>query len=570
MLTTHFVAISFYFCVLLQDGNSLRFVDEKNQRPELQLILNDGIVQGKKMFTEQLGEPYYGYLGIPYAKPPVGNLRFSNPVQNEKWSGVLQATHEGNTCTQDTEIIFHIGSEDCLYVNVFTKQSPSVAIKSLQPVTVFIYGGGWKFGQSNQTVYGPDYLLEQDVIVVTFNYRVGVFGFLSTDDMSSPGNYGLKDQIEVLKWIRRNIRNFGGDPNSVTIFGESAGAASVSYLMLAPKAKGLFHRAISFSGSSLCPWALSRNPLQITYAVATAAGVIEPRTKNLVKRLRKLDYDFLHFAERSAMLLDSINPMNGLSFAPTIEPDHPDAVLSRGPLEMLKEASLGSVPFITGFNSLEGAVFQYILDFLRPLFLSYEMPQRLIPSDLNIPTFHPDEITVGNKIKNFYFGLDPLAVANKTQILHFISDNQFLKGIIEEAKLRGKKAPTYLYQFSYQGDLGHFLDNQLRQVNGVAHSEELWYVFKNEDQRASHKNDIAVRKMFVKILSNFVKTGNPTPIKDLELQNLVWPEMLAGNGDLNFLDIDKKLSVKQNPRKSAMEFWNEIYKDYGRRPYTTY
>nr|QIK02113.1 carboxylesterase 14 [Holotrichia parallela] len=562
-------------CVVLLElfnvGESLRFLRTNELNPNLQVRLEDGIVQGKIMYTEEKKLPYYGYLGIPYAKPPLGKLRFANPIPNDKWSGVLSTVEDAPTCTQDTEKIIYIGSEDCLYINVFTTKNSQVKDNSaLLPVMAFVYGGGFKFGQTNQSIYGPDYLLEHDVVVVSFNYRVGVFGFLSTGDMASPGNYGLKDQIEALRWIRRNIKDFGGDPNSVTLFGESAGAASISYIMLAPKAKGLFHRAMSFSGSALCPWAFSRNPLPVTYAVATTAGIIERDTKKLIERLRKLDYGWLHFAERSAMLLDSVDPLNGLAFSPTIEPKHPDAVLTAGPRELLRYTSLGSVPFLSGFNSLEGAVFQYILDFLRPLFISYEMPQRLIPADMNVPPLHPDEIEVGEKIRNYYFQEGPLATANKTEILHFISDNQFLKGIIEEVRLRAKKAPTYLYQFSYQGDLGSFLDNQARQVNGVAHSEELWYIFRNEEQRSSNSEDANVRKMFVKLITNFVKTGNPTPKKDQDLQNVIWPTVLDANGNLNCLDVDRKLKIFKNPRKQAMDFWNKLYKQYGREPYTTY
>ena len=132
-----------------------------------------------------------------------------------------------------------------------------------------------------------------------------ISGFLSTGDMSAPGNYGLQDQLLALKWVRKNVQHFGGNPNSVTLFGESAGAASISYLMLSPLAKGLFHRVILASGSSLCPWAMSRNPARITYAVAAAAGVLAPNSKQLVDKLRQLDYRWLHFAERGAMVLVS-------------------------------------------------------------------------------------------------------------------------------------------------------------------------------------------------------------------------------------------------------------------------
>ncbi|KAK0169506.1 hypothetical protein PV327_011530 [Microctonus hyperodae] len=155
---------------------------------------------------------------------------------------------------------------------------------------VWIHGGGFVMGSGDDDIFGPDYLIENDVVLVTINYRLGILGFLNVEDEEAPGNQGLKDQVEALKWIQQNIAQFGGDPNNVTIFGESAGAASVHYLTLSPLAQGLFHKAIIQSGVALNPWASSPKPLM--ESVEKLAAVLEKdisNVKEFVNYLRTLD-----------------------------------------------------------------------------------------------------------------------------------------------------------------------------------------------------------------------------------------------------------------------------------------
>lgn len=163
--------------------------------------------------------------------------------------------NEPNYCIQrdpfrrDMEIT---GDEDCLYLNVYT---PHVKAGTPLPVMVWFHGGGFECGAGIHSFYGPEFLLEHDVILVAGNFRIGPLGFLSTEQEDCPGNNGLKDQVMILQWIRDNIKQFGGDPKSVTIFGESAGGASGTYHMMSPLSKGLFHRVISQSGANLDAWA---------------------------------------------------------------------------------------------------------------------------------------------------------------------------------------------------------------------------------------------------------------------------------------------------------------------------
>ncbi|XP_033731419.1 carboxylesterase 1E-like [Pecten maximus] len=201
----------------------------------------------------------YQYRNIPYAKPPVGNLRLRKPVPFGSWTNVLDATSFGPSCMQDPKYISNIlentqRSEDCLQLNVYTPYNASLTNR--KSVMIWIHGGGYIFGQG--TIYDASPLTNVgDVIVVTVNYRLGLLGFLSTMDDASLGNYGLWDQRLAVQWVKQNIAAFGGDPNSITLFGESAGSMSVALHALIPKNHGLFQRVIGESGPANSPSSMS-------------------------------------------------------------------------------------------------------------------------------------------------------------------------------------------------------------------------------------------------------------------------------------------------------------------------
>ncbi len=205
--------------------------------------IDNGRVLGTTL-TSRLGRSFYGFMGIPYAQPPIDSLRFQDPVPVANWNGDLDATSYGPICYQvPRTVTTREMSEDCLQINVF---SPNL-IGSL-PVIVYVFGGGFVYGSGIEQGR-PENLMDRDVVVVNFNYRLGALGFLALETREIPGNAALKDQVLALEWIQRNIARFGGNPNSVTIVGLSAGGVSVTGHMLSPMAQGLFHRVISISGA---------------------------------------------------------------------------------------------------------------------------------------------------------------------------------------------------------------------------------------------------------------------------------------------------------------------------------
>ncbi|OXB61787.1 hypothetical protein ASZ78_004060 [Callipepla squamata] len=246
--------------ILTAGLTALAATGQKAEQPEV--VTKYGTVRGYQIRVNAAERSVNVFLGLPFAKPPVGPLRFSEPQPPEPWRGVRDATSYPPMCLQNKEIGQFFSdavtnrkekvrlqmSEDCLYLNIYTPVS--TGSQEQLPVFVWIHGGGLVFGAAS-TYDGSALAAFDNVVVVTIQYRLGIVGYFSTGDKHARGNWGYLDQVAALQWIQENIVHFGGDPGSVTIFGESAGGISVSALILSPLAKGLFHRAISQSGTAI-------------------------------------------------------------------------------------------------------------------------------------------------------------------------------------------------------------------------------------------------------------------------------------------------------------------------------
>src|SRR3984893_7274296 len=232
---------------------------------QVQVRTEAGLVAGSKSADGKV----VIFKGIPFAAPPVGELRWKEPQPVSPWKGVSKATEFGARCMQALiyeDMVFRDAgpSEDCLYLNVWT---PGVSAKTKLPVMVWIYGGGFQAGATSEPRQDGEHLAHKGVVIVSMNYRLGIFGFFSHPGLTaesahhSSGNYGLMDQAATLEWVRKNIAAFGGDPHNVTIFGESAGSFSVSALMASPLSKGFIHTAIGESGAFFFGKTVSAKPL---------------------------------------------------------------------------------------------------------------------------------------------------------------------------------------------------------------------------------------------------------------------------------------------------------------------
>ncbi|XP_031633954.1 venom carboxylesterase-6-like, partial [Contarinia nasturtii] len=261
-----------------------------------------------------------------------------------------KAVKDGPACIQKDPFVHSYiaeGNEDCLFLSVYVPHSFEGNSSNLA-VLVYYYGGGFVSGSNTKSQYDPAYFLDHDIVLVTANYRVGPLGFLSTEDANCPGNFGLKDQAMVLKWIQQNIQRFGGDPKSVTIFGASAGSASVTYLMMSPLTEGLYSKAIAMSGTNLAPWAqpahkgvAKKRATQFAeyfkcYSPNNWTQTIECLRNVPAANISSSFYDFYEFDTDPVVV-----------FSPVVEPDLPGAFIAKHPREERAKTS-SKIPFITG------------------------------------------------------------------------------------------------------------------------------------------------------------------------------------------------------------------------------
>lgn len=506
-----FVFTTFIGLYLLITGET---VPEKTQKGE-----NAGIVKTESGCVTGLNENgIRAYLGIPYAEPPTGELRWKPPQAVKPWGEILKADKFGPSCPQAVAPGFGPEwtpanmDEDCLYLNVWT---PAKEQEEKLPVMVFIYGGAYVRGSSALPLYNGTALAKKGVVVVTFNYRVGVLGYMAHPQLSeeSPynvsGNYGLLDQEAALKWVKNNIAAFGGDPDRITIFGESAGGASIISQLAIQQSKGLYNQVIVESGaiwqegSMLPAYKTKAEAEEYGLKFAESLGCSGP---DAIKEMRK----------KSALDLTNKTPyiwnstfwgFHNTGFKPTID----GWLIKEAPEKIFREGRQNKVPLIIGSNTDEGTT---------------------IATEVNMTVPEYEKFIKESFGKNSGEILARYPVNTKEDVQHqmerivtdvdFASTAKFVAGSMAE-----QNENTYLYRFSY------VLPGQ---PYGAYHTSELYFIFR-PDYWHPDSNSIKVSDYMMDLWVRFARTGNPNGG-----MNVTWPRYSSEKDE--YLDIGLEPVVK--------------------------
>ncbi|XP_046549298.1 cholinesterase 1-like [Haliotis rubra] len=502
-----------------------------------------------------LGKSTDVFYGIPYAKPPVGDLRFKHPQPSESWGPeVRDARKPTPSCFQPEDALSTDEkhkqmpddySEDCLHLTVWV---PSDNGGNLA-VMVWIYGGGFYSGSTRMPLYEGKYIAaENDIIVVSMNYRVGPLGFSYLGPDTIPGNMGLMDQRLALQWVKDNVANFGGDPTRVTIFGESAGGASVSHHLVSPLSRDLFDRAIMQSGTLSCPWA---------YTVPKSAKL---KIKNLADHLQcpssSTDadiYECLKTADAQNMTdIQRVLFDEELVFVPVVDgyflPDDPKTLLSSG---SIKQTSV-----LHGFTGDENTL--YLAMMLNQLRNVTKLPETLTLSQREYESLLSFDFVggrgIGEPLRLFYESQKvPLKDTHYFDVVtRMTSDRDFKCPHLEFDRLYSPANPTYVYSFNHRLSVSPF-----PQWIGATHWYEVDFVFGwvLEKSLGCTEEEMELSRTIMTYWTNFAKSGDPNSPVPVKVN---WPA--SDNTDLSYmaLDVGSNLSAGHGAVHHECVFINRI------------
>jgi para-nitrobenzyl esterase len=467
------------------------------------------------------------YMGVPFAAPPIGELRWREPQPVLPWKGTRKANSFAPACMQKGVSMPGekppATSEDCLYLNIWT---PARKPDEHLPVLVWIHGGGYTNGSASMPLYWGDKLAQRGVIVVTIAHRLGPLGFLAHPELTaesakkSSGNYGLLDQVAALEWIQRNIAAFGGDRRRVTIAGQSAGAMAVSMLMASPRAKGLFHRAIGQSGGLF-------EPVQIApqYLLANAEG----DGSRYVSSLRGDSIGAL----RKRPVADLLEGTAGRVSHPVIEP----YVLPAAPYDAFVSGTYNNVPILVGFNAEEARALTDVTRVKAATFAAdIERSFGALPAPLLAAYPHATD-----------------AEAQQAR-LDFERDLRFGWDMWAWARLQAGRA--YFYHFMQRPP---FPEGSIHHGWGASHFAELWYMFDHLDQETWSWTaaDRRLARTMASYWTNFVKSGNPN---GAGLPH--WPTFDTGNA----VHLGDSVYVDSLPGTDKLQVFDAVYDSLRDKP----
>ncbi|KAM7346103.1 juvenile hormone esterase-like [Cochliomyia hominivorax] len=533
----------------------------------------DGIIENELEETDRYG----AFYGIRYAEKAE---RFQPPVpyKSSKDHIVKKPSFD---CLQKNYLVPTrpvSGSEDCLLLNVYTKREENSS-DPLQPVMVYIFGGGFFSGTAGPLFTGPNYIIDTNLVVlVTLNYRLGAFGFMATEDGVIPGNLGLKDQNLALHWVQENIEYFGGEKTQVTIFGQSAGAVSAHMHILSPLSTDLFKNVIAMSGNAIVPFAIDVNPDNTTRQTAKYCNITNwdtiPTTE-LLAELKKIEaHDLLNAGDH----LKYWDVDNLVNYRPIIEKPSPHAFLSKDPVEILSTGDYKPVPLMLGRVPNEGGVRviaimesatlreQFNKDFNNLMVKFLEFPKKFNESQI---------LNKFEDIMDEYFGgVKELNDQTRQGFMDLVTDRGFFHPLYNTVKLHVKHIdtttnPIFMYLFDFEGPytFATLYAGNVTSVNyGVVHCDDLIYTFEAKylfPPFDKHTKANKAVKCFTQDFTYFAHHGEPrvynemTPCnKDtfIKKPGSLCDYVLYINDKRGFLsiEVDNKFDTRR------MQFWDTI------------
>ncbi|KAK3925052.1 Acetylcholinesterase [Frankliniella fusca] len=510
------------------------------------------------------GKEVDAWLGIPYAQKPIGPLRFRHPRPVDSWDvtghEIYNATKQPNSCVQIIDTLFGDFpgatmwnpntplNEDCLYVSVHApRPRPRNAA-----VMVWVFGGGFYSGTSTLDVYDPSILVsEERVIVVSMQYRVASLGFLFFDTTDVPGNAGLFDQLMALQWVHDNIHAFGGNPNNITLFGESAGAVAVSIHLLSPLSRNLFSQAIMESGSPTAPWAIISREESILRGLrlAEAVGCPNPTRGNLpavIRCLRNTSAETLVEKEWGTLGICEF------PFVPVID----GSFLDEMPQKSLATRNFKKTNILMGSNTEEG--YYFILYYLTELFRKEE--DVYVSRDdflMAVRELNPYVNPVARQAIVFEYTdwLNPDdSTRNRDALDKMVGDYHFTCNVNEFAHRYAETGNNvYMYYFKHRS-----LNNPWPSWTGVMHADEINYVFGEalNPKLKYHPLEAELSKRMMRYWANFAKTGNPSMSEDGSWTSTYWPVHTAYGREYLTLDTNST-ETGRGPRLKQCAFWKK-------------
>jgi len=574
------IACVLSICTAILWGGPSRFIPGyKDSLPVAQT--KQGLARGDTWMSRDR-KYFSSFRGIPYAKQPIGDRRFRVPEsldEDDAWDGVIDFNRELPSCIQKHPVIpgWYSGREDCLMLSVFT---PDLKPATPLPVIVHIHGGGFVTNSGTSSVAGPAFLMDEDVIMVSINYRLGIFGFLSLETDDAPGNLGLWDQRMALVWVRNNIEYFGGDPDKVTILGMSAGSMSVHYHLLSPQSQGLYHRAIMQSGNALSTYVkLNQPPSYYSKAIAHEVGCGD--SHNILECLQALPASTI---AQHVMKFDecSLRSDIGLVFpgpwVPIVDDFASEPFVPAHPETLLKQDKVSKVPVMLGHNKEDGLFWTsritYDENYWKSFMDNWDTCGPINILGLDKASITEEDLKFTNELVEKY-NKKPVSSITPENLTDIITDGLFGLSThkVSQHLVRGGNKSVFKYLFAYSGTtslcdpfmmsawktLWYFTVRIWRLPQlipspkpGACHADDIFYLFQFTPifEMISSEEDLFVSRSMVKMWRNFANSGNPT----IDPDNPWRPAHKSAENE--YFVIDKNFGMQTREEMKRLKHWD--------------